>query len=68
METVIQCKRIPSEKQKDVKKVNNELSLSTLHETIKGIHDFTKINIDSILAFNKNKLTSKTTKQYIVGI
>jgi molecular chaperone DnaK (HSP70) len=43
----------------------NQITLSTLHNTIQSIHDLSKVNLDNILAFNNNKLTSKTAKQYI---
>jgi molecular chaperone DnaK (HSP70) len=43
----------------------SQITLSTLHNTIQSIHDLSKVNLDNILAFNNNKLTSKTAKQYI---
>ena len=43
----------------------NQITLSILHNTIQSIHDLSKVNLDNILAFNNNKLTSKTAKQYI---
>ena len=42
--------------------MTNQITLSTLHNTIQSIHDFSKVNLDNILAFNNNKLTSKTAK------
>ena len=45
----------------------SQITLSTLHNTIQSIHDLSKVNLDNILAFNNNKLTSKTAKQYIMN-
>jgi hypothetical protein len=43
----------------------NQITLSTIHNTIQSIHDLSKVNLDNIFAFNNNKLTSKNAKQYI---
>jgi hypothetical protein len=50
---------------REVSPNSSNLTLSTLHDTIQSIHDLSKVNLDNILAFNNNKLTSKTAKQYI---
>ena len=43
----------------------NQITLSTLQYSIQSIHDLSKVNLDDMLEFNNNKLTSKTAKQYI---
>lgn len=50
---------------REVSPNSSNLTLSTLHDTIQSIHDLSKVNLDNISAFNNNKLTSKTAKQYI---